>query len=149
VKLEKGDHLLRRQFLLDLGEDGLGGGDRGLDASLREKEFVLGVVNPGDCPGHSSEARKVADDEIVFVIAGNGGDEIGARDPGIIEGGCFAAIADHHVAAEFFADLGGTVCIAFEDEDFVVITQEFLGEVEADFPSAGDNDVHSYFLAAS
>ncbi len=105
MQLEQRDHLLRRQLLFDLGEDGLRGRDRGFDAALLEEQLVPRVVDAGDGARHAAVACKVADDEVVLVVAGNRRDEVSTRDPGRIEGRGLAGVALHDVARQFLANL--------------------------------------------
>ncbi len=84
-----------------------------------------------------------ADDEIVFVVAGVGHDDVGASESGGFEDDRIAAVADHrHVAVEQRRHHLGLAGLLLDDDDFVVLRQQPARQIRADLAAADDDDEH-------
>jgi hypothetical protein len=72
-----------RHGLLDERGEQVRGRDRDVDAPhLVEHPLVLRVVHPGDDAGHAELLlRQQRDDEVVLVVSGDGGDDLGLGMP--------------------------------------------------------------------
>ena len=70
-------------------------------------------------------------DQVVLVIAGEGGEQVGLRDPGLVEHGGLAAVtADHPQPRGALTHVVGAVGADLDHRD-VVLVEELLGEVHA------------------
>ncbi len=100
------EQLVDRDVLLDRAEDHPGRADQLVDAEVPEERLVLGVVDPGDRPrdvevvlGH------LADDEVVLVVAGDRGDDVGPVAAGLAEVLALAAVVGDDDRADLVGDL--------------------------------------------
>ncbi len=85
--------------------------------------------------------RDLAGDEVVFVVARDGKEHIGAAGAGFFEHGGLTAVSLHDDVAELVLNGLGGLGIHLDHEDFVIGFYEFLGEVEADLTTADEDDV--------
>ena len=95
-------------------EDHPGRADQLVDAEVPEERLVLRVVDPGDRPrdvevvlGH------LADDEVVLVIAGHGGHDVGPVAAGLGEVLALAAVVGDDDRADLVGDLAAPACGSF------------------------------------
>ena len=97
---------MRRQLLLDVRHDGRRGADGDVDFELAEDLLVLGIVDARDGAGDvEALLGDLAGDEVVFVVAGDGEQHVGARRAGLLEHGGLAAVALEHDVAQLVGDL--------------------------------------------
>ena len=87
------EQLVDRDVLLDRAEDHPRRADQLVDAEVPEQRLVLRVVDAGDRPRHVEVMLgHLADDEVVLVVAGHRGDDVGAVRAGLAEVLAFAAV---------------------------------------------------------
>ena len=83
------EQLVDRDVLLDRAQDHPGRADELVDAEVAEERLVLGVVDPGDGPRHVEVVLgHLADDEVVLVVAGHRGHDVGPVAAGLARGTC-------------------------------------------------------------
>ena len=100
------EQLVDRDVLLDGAEDHPGGADDLVDAEVPEQPLVLGVVDAGDRPRHVEVVLgHLADDEVVLVVAGDGGHDVGAVGAGLGEVLALAAVVRDDDGADLVRDL--------------------------------------------
>ena len=100
------EQLVDRDVLLDRAEDHPGRADELVDAEVAEQRLVLRVVDPGDRPRHVEVVLgHLADDEVVLVVAGDRGDDVGAVAAGLAEVLALAAVVGDDDRADLVGDL--------------------------------------------
>ena len=87
------EQLVDRDVLLDRAEDHPRRADQLVDAEVPEERLVLGVVDAGDRARHVEVVLgHLADDEVVLVVAGHRGDDVGPVAAGLAEVLALAAV---------------------------------------------------------
>ena len=100
------EQLVDRDVLLDRAQDHPGRADQLVDAEVPEERLVLGVVDAGDRPRHVEVVLgHLADDEVVLVVAGHGGHDVGAVAAGLAEVLALAAVVGDDDRADLVGDL--------------------------------------------
>ena len=100
------EQLVDRDVLLDRAEDHPRRADDLVDAEVAEQDLVLGVVDPGDRPRHVEVVLgHLADDEVVLVVAGDRGDDVGPVGAGLGEVLALAAVVRDDDRADLVGDL--------------------------------------------
>jgi hypothetical protein len=95
-----------RDVLLDRAEDHPGGADDLVDAQVPEQLLVLGVVHPRDRPADREVVLgHLADDEVVLVVAGDCGDDVGPVAARLTEVLALAAVVSDDDRADLIGDL--------------------------------------------
>ena len=113
---------------------------------LVEHPLVLRVVHSGDDPGYGELLLgEEGDDEVVLVVAGDGGDDVGAVDLGPGELAHLAGVGREPLHAGRVARrllLPDAVRIDLDDGDLVAGLGELAGDERADVAASGDDDSH-------
>ena len=84
----------------------------------------------------------LADDEVVLVVAGDRGHDVGPGAAGLAEVLALAAVVGDHDRADLVGDLVRPGAVLLHEDDLVAVLDELLGQVVADLPAADDEDEH-------
>src|SRR4051794_32736318 len=121
--------------------------DRDVDTQGFEYRFIARVVDAGDGLANiERDLGHLADDEVVFIFARDGDDDIGAGGAGALENGRFRSIAVNGDTAQLLVEVIDFEGITLDQEDFIAFAEQGFGEVEADFTATYDDDVHVFSL---
>jgi hypothetical protein len=114
------EQLVDRDVRLDRAQDHARRRDDLVDAQVLEETLVLGVVDPGDRPRHVEVVLgHLADDEVVLVVAGDRGHDVGPIGPGLAEVLALAAVVRDDDRPDLLGDLRGAGPIALHQGDLV------------------------------
>jgi hypothetical protein len=110
-----------------------------------EMRLVARIVHTCDHLGNPVLlARELADHEVVLVVAGEGGDDVGRPgDPRALEHVDLRGIAQQHVMLELLLEPLEAVAPLLDQRHLVaLVLEQHPREVGADLPAACDEDVH-------
>jgi len=145
AEFDEGHHVAERHFFGDeLGHHvGLVDGDIDVEFFI-EEPGVTRVVDAGDGAGDVvAVAHDVAEDEVVGIDGGAGGEDLAFADAGEFEdvraGG--VSLVDGF-GGEFLVDACEDVGAFLDEMDFVFLSDEVGGELGSGSAAAGDDDEH-------
>src|SRR5688572_30763232 len=129
--------------LLDQVEDVVGLANGDVDPQHPKEMFILWIVDAGNRSRNAKLlACNLADHEVVLVLAGHRDYDVGARGARRGLRSCLGAVSGHGDGAEHVVDLRDALGVALDEQDLVPFSKEVLGQVVADLPASGNDDVH-------
>ncbi len=104
-----------------------------------EDQLIGRIIDAGDAARLRFLLREEHDDEIVFVVAGIGDDDVGAADSRRVEDHRVATIADdRHLSIDQTLEHLGLPLDLLDDHHLMALVDQRAGEIGADFAAADD-----------
>ena len=134
-----------RDVLLDGSQRHARRADDLIHPEVPEERLVARIVDARD------RARTVevvlghlACDEVVLIIASDGGHDGGAVGTGLLKVRALATITIDHDGSEFVSDPARVLGVLLHEDHLVALGEQFLGQIEADATSPDDDDEHAH-----